>query len=236
MDSLNDNLKRYHTHLLGLNKLISKESIYNCQQENVWDLGNSVLYNLCTNNFEHDTDDKIIAKVWLIGRSYAAAIERRKNKNNSSESNDNFYTESVTKVFRSSEIDQQLSFLKALSLNETLIPTILKTHRYLTDNLFKITLQNKRSFCSKYLHFHLPEIYFLYDTRAVNAMRIFTKKLPKSMEELIANDTVDSEYGKFFCKCFLLQHDIYEKTGTLLTPRQLDNFLLNISHEVPNNK
>ena len=219
-----------------MKEFINTKSIYKCQQETVWDLGNNVLYNLCTNNFTHDTDDKIIAKVWLIGRSYAAAIERRKNKDKSNEKNDDFYINSVTKVFKYPQIDEQLSSLKTITLLENNIPTILKTHHYLTDNVSKITFQNNRSFCSKYLHFHLPEIYFLYDTRAVNAMRNFNKKLPLSMEKQIVIDMVDSEYGKFFYKCFLLQQNIYEKTGTLLTPRQLDNFLLNISNENPNKK
>jgi len=42
-----------------------------------WDLGNQTLYSLCQDHPMHDRDDVIIAKVWLIGRSYAAAVERR---------------------------------------------------------------------------------------------------------------------------------------------------------------
>ena len=44
----------------------------------VWDLGNRVLYDLCQNHPRHRVADEIVAKVWLIGRSYAASIERRR--------------------------------------------------------------------------------------------------------------------------------------------------------------
>ena len=61
-----------------IKKLPLIHQIVNCQKSTNWDLGNSVLYNLCENNFDHSSDEKIIAKVWLIGRVYAAAIERRR--------------------------------------------------------------------------------------------------------------------------------------------------------------
>ena len=44
-----------------------------------WEYGNSVLYRMCEEEPEHKQIDVIVGKIWLIGRSYAAAIERRKN-------------------------------------------------------------------------------------------------------------------------------------------------------------
>lgn len=44
-----------------------------------WEYGNSVLYRMCEEEPEHKEIDVIVGKIWLIGRSYAAAIERRKN-------------------------------------------------------------------------------------------------------------------------------------------------------------
>ncbi|MFC1785893.1 hypothetical protein ACFLZA_00835, partial [Candidatus Neomarinimicrobiota bacterium] len=79
----------------------SKENIDNAIQSNEWDFGNEVLYELCKKNFEHKEDDKIIAKVWLIGRAYAAAIERRKNK---TDINDDFYVEKVAPIFQNSRL------------------------------------------------------------------------------------------------------------------------------------
>lgn len=58
---------------------ITKKDIASMRRRRVWDLGNRVLYDLCQSHPEHTRDDEIVAKIWLIGRSYAASIERRKN-------------------------------------------------------------------------------------------------------------------------------------------------------------
>ncbi len=55
----------------------------------IWDAGNEVLYRLCTDKPARSEDDVIIAKTWLVGRAYAAAVERR--RINDGLSNDHFY-------------------------------------------------------------------------------------------------------------------------------------------------
>ncbi len=42
----------------------------------LWVFGNNYLYELCGNNPYHQKKDVVLAKIWLIGRGYAAAIER----------------------------------------------------------------------------------------------------------------------------------------------------------------
>ena len=42
-----------------------------------WAFGNEVLYRMCRESPLHEDPDVVVGKVWLIGRSYAAAIERR---------------------------------------------------------------------------------------------------------------------------------------------------------------
>ena len=111
------------------------------------------------------------------------------------------------------------------------MPKIIDTHNYLTQLLFPITQLEKRSFSSKYLHFHLPELFFIYDTRVVSAMRLHVKKLPKDLQALADRENTDKEYSIFFYKCFLLKQRIYEKFNVLLTPRQLDNFLIEDANE-----
>jgi hypothetical protein len=206
------------------------KQINNCQKLNEWHLGNKVLYDLCSTNFTHDTTEKILAKTLLIGRTYAAAIERRKNK---SDINDNFYLKTVAPTFKKSKLDKRLSELKKDNkISNDTLPKIIDAHYYLTKLLFGITELEKRSFSSKYLHFHLPELFFIYDTRAVSAMRIFVKKLPKDLQNLADRENSDKEYSNFLYKCFYLRQTINEKFGVLLTPRQLDNLLI----ETANNK
>ncbi len=81
---------------------ITKSDIEFAHASTPWDLGNQVLYDLCRAYPAHKRDEEIIAKIWLIGRSYAAAIERRKDVDHSS---DNFYETIVVETIKKSSID-----------------------------------------------------------------------------------------------------------------------------------
>ncbi len=209
---------------------ITSDQIDKCIKSKVWDLSNKVLYDLCATNFTHDTDEKVIAKTLLIGRTYAAAIERRKNKK---DINDNFYIDIVAPTFKNSRLDTILTELKQINnLSVDTLPKIIDAHFYLTKTLFEITNLDKRSFSSKYLHFHLPQLFFIYDSRAVIAMRHFLSRLPKQLKALADRQNIDKEYSHFFYKCFHLRQTINEQHNILLTPRHLDNLLI----ETANNK
>ena len=203
---------------------ISKENIEKGLSFTEWDFGNEVLYKLCKENFEHKEKDKIIAKVWLIGRSYAAAIERRKNK---TDINDNFYIKTVAPAFEKSYLDKYLlSFRieKEISINN--IEKILAVHNYLIQIIKEITGMEKRSFCSKYLHFHLPNLFFIYDSRSVAALRNFISRIPTELMYLTKVKESDNEYAKFFIKSFILKKQIKENFGLELTPREIDKILI----------
>lgn len=55
-----------------------KKFLEQAERNNMWDFGNNILYTMCQENPKHEKEDIIIGKIWLIGRSYSAAIERRK--------------------------------------------------------------------------------------------------------------------------------------------------------------
>ena len=203
---------------------LDRKTIYSCKDRGPWTLGNEILYKMCADNFTHDKDEKIIAKVWLIGRSYAAAIERRKNKD-PNEDSDKFYTEKVTHALKSSNLDQRLCELSLCEvIDDEVLKNTIETHYYLTDLLRKITELNKRSFSAKYLHFHLPNLFFIYDSRAANGISSFNIKVPKNMSPY--SSPYDKVYGDFANKCFYLIQQINDRFDIQLTPRQLDNLLL----------
>jgi hypothetical protein len=162
----------------------------------------------------------------FIGRIYAAAIERRKNKKQTGINNDNFYIDKVAPTFRKPKLDRQLSELKSMRLTTDNIPQILRVHNDLMTTLSKITDLDKRSFCSKYLHFHLPDLFFIYDSRALTALRDFTSRVPKELRHIPQLSFVDKEYATFFCKCFDIKNKIEVEHKTKLTTRQLDNLLI----------
>ena len=205
-----------------------QNAVNHARNPNPWDLGNSVLYRLCQENSLHNEEQAVLAKIWLIGRSYAAAIERRK-PGVEKEENDDFYIETVVPTIRDSSIDQWISEIKKYkkptieSLND-----ILSVHANVTNLFAEISGLQKRSLASKYLHFHAPELFFIYDTRAVNRINCLSSRL-SFQKSITTVEEHDHEYRKFFEKCLHLQSYIEKEFETLLTPRELDNLLqLNI--------
>ncbi len=190
-----------------------------------WDLGNEVLYKLCKDYPRHDRGDAIIAKVWLISRSYAAAVERRLNANG--QTSDDFYENTVVEGIRKSKLDDMLADLPDRMTdpwNE--LGKIVSLHRRLVDCFFEITELKKRSLASKYLHFHRPDLFFIYDSRANKAIRQvtpFLKQLPN-----IEAEVQDRQYHDFCRRAQWLKEDIEKQFCRKLTPRQIDKILLRI--------
>jgi hypothetical protein len=191
---------------------------------NVWDLGNKVLYDLCSVHSRHTEDNAILAKILLIGRVYAAAIERRRNKEEGEES-DNFYIDKVAPKLRNSQIDSWINEAKAVQPGTaSALKIAVKVHG-LTTNLFhKISGLEKRSLASKYLHFHVPKLFYIYDSRAAEALRQFSSdELPRASR---SSGEGDNEYRKFAEKCDHLRVTCHDRFSLDLNPRQIDNLLL----------
>ena len=189
-----------------------------------WKYGNSVLYRMCEEEPEHKQIDVIVGKIWLIGRSYAAVIERRKNA--VVVGDDFYYDEVAPKLLQiGPELDDRISRLrksKGLILDD--IKLVLSTHKFLMDIFYELTGLEKRSLASKYLHFHCPEKFFIYDSRA----RVGIGKLVKRPNKGILTDVYncDPEYGDFVCRMLELQEYLDEQLGVYELPRKLDSFLL----------
>ena len=192
------------------------------------DLGNQVLYDLCSVHSYHKMDQEILAKIWLIGRAYAAAIERRK-KVIEEPDGDAFIENKVVPEMRNSEIDHWLEQSK----NNPTAETAIEVHFKLTDLFKKISGHDKRSLASKYLHFHQPDMFFIYDSRASQTLG---KVTPKKKEWLdLSPDQFDQEYINFYRRCLWLQEYLKSKIGRKLSPREIDKVLLYI-HQVLNKK
>lgn len=204
-------------------KLEIEHLINNVKEHSGWDFGNNVLYELCHQNPDHKDIGKVTAKVWLIGRAYAAAIERRKNKGEVE--NDDFYIDQVAPKIIDSNIDSWLSGLDCFTeINEESLPTILDVHYKVTDLFSQISGLEKRSLASKYLHFHYPDLFYIYDSRACNALSqlsYITGRVSRSKF-----NCVDNEYRKLFEKCMLVRIHLQSKYKENFDPRQIDKLLL----------
>jgi len=188
-----------------------------------WDFGNGVLYRLCREHPFHTDPAIVIAKVWLIGRSYAAAIERRRKVKIE---NPNFYISKVGPAIINSDIDQWIRSVSSFTeINSDSINNILYTHKNVTNLFNKISDMDKRSLASKYLHFHNPTMFFIYDSRAAYGISKLSDILGRCRKN---RDSFDNEYRKFAEKCLRLKEFIQSEFDISLTPRQIDNLLLEI--------
>lgn len=198
-------------------KQITEQSLHSSH----WDYGNKVLYDLCQSAFDHKDPAKVIAKVWLIGRAYAAAIERRKGK--SEYANEDFYVNVVAPKIVASDIDKWLDELKQYTrIDENSFRAVLDTHEKVIRLFNDISGLDKRSLASKYLHFHLPHLFYIYDARAVKAISYFSHITGRAK----ASQVGDKEYNKLVQKCSSLQSHVLEHLQLDLNPRQIDNVLL----------
>ncbi|WP_141677061.1 hypothetical protein [Aliivibrio fischeri] len=200
-----------------------KYLINNVKEHSGWDFGNNVLYELCNQNPKHQDIGTVTAKVWLIGRAYAAAIERRKNKGEVE--NDDFYIDQVAPKIIDSNIDFWLSELDCFTeINEKSLPTILDVHYKVTNLFSQISGLEKRSLASKYLHFHYPHLFYIYDSRACNALTqlsYITGRVGRSKFSC-----ADNEYRKLFEKCMLVKKYLISQYEEDFDPRQIDKLLL----------
>lgn len=202
---------------------ITKSLIDKAIENTAWDLGNKVLYDLCQQYPGHKKEDEIIAKVLLIGRTYAAAIERRRLTDDNR--SDNFYEDIVAKQIKASPIDEWLNSIPDRMTDPLAdLSKAVRVHKLVTDLFYKMTRLEKRSLASKYLHFHKPEIFFIYDSRAKNALANVTPNIRYITD--IEVDKPDPEYLTLVRRCLWLRKDIEERFGKTLTPRELDKVLL----------
>ena len=197
-------------------------------------IGNGTLYKMCKKYPYHNDPAEIVGKVWLIGISYAVSLERNKNNKNVS---DDFYNEIVAPSFKRGNFDNLLLGVRKLRvLSEDSIPVIVETHKNVIDFIRKrITGDDKRSFASKYLHFHFKKLFFIYDSRAasaikkvIDAMGVEKKQYRKYIDGI---KKLDKSYAEFFARCFYFQQ-FCKKAGLPLSTRQIDSFLVEKANEV----
>lgn len=207
---------------------ITKDDVDCALGPSPWDLGNQALYSLCQDYPRHDRDDAIIAKVWLIGRSYAAAIERRKN---SKDTSDDFYETTVATKIKNSQLDDWLAALPdRITDSWYQLGSVIVLHKRLMDLFFDMTGLEKRSLASKYLHFHRPDLFFIFDSRAKEAITKVTPRL--NQIKAITTENADWEYHTFCRRGQWLRESIKGRFGRDLSPRQLDKIPLKITNKI----
>jgi hypothetical protein len=203
-------------------QLISKAT-----KQNPWTVSNRVLYELCRKHPRHDSLEEVVAKMLMVGRVYAAAIERRRGK---AEGSDDFYISIVAPAIMKSGLDEWIAEAAQYDLDcEEALDAMTDAHGRTTRLFQRISGLEKRSLASKYLHFHVPRLFFIYDTRAVSGLRAVREIVGRAKADH-TSPRGDDVYRKFASKCLRLRQHVKSEYSVALGPRELDNLLL-LLHE-----
>ena len=200
-----------------------------------WKIGNDILYKMCKNYPSHKDDVEVIAKIWLIGRSYAASIERGAKDKNNEKQEESIYEKIVPKVFSEyrEKIDEALSKTSKSDLQQ-----IFYTYDLVLKCFNKITIKWHRSLTSKYLHFHQPDYFYLMDSRAKTGLQNVLEALSinnRIEKAEISNYSVSKEseeYVKFYLKCQICHKQLEKEFNCKLSTKDLDNLLLVIADDI----
>lgn len=186
-----------------------------------WQLANGILYRMCEEHPLHVDENEIVAKLWIIGRTYAAALERRKNKK---DDKIDFYYEEAAPAIKEFQkyLDNSIEEINKGSN----ITIVIKTHKLLVDNFKKITGLEKRSLASKYLHFHCRNAVYIYDSIASTSMNKLVKNPEKDFLDGMDEKNFDKTYADFVAKMLVLKAHLENSLNINLSPRDLDDFLL----------
>lgn len=190
-----------------------------------WELTDSILYEVCQRHPGHGSLDVINAKVLLIGRGYMTGIERairsQDTQGSSLEQLASFLQENAKCV------DHLISRLVALTndISQHNQVAIISEHARFVQLLQKLTRDrlSTRSFVSKYLHFHCPQVP-IFDNIAASWMpTLVSKKLAlPAPDGLTDADEVYLDYVLRFW-ALLAEARRFEPEATV---KHVDNYVL----------
>jgi hypothetical protein len=193
-----------------------------------WKWANDVLYSMCKAKPEHKEDEVIIGKICLIGRATAAAIERR--REDYVEEDEDFYLEKVAPMISASSIDTWIDRTQHVDyLTRDNMKPVLYAHHELTKLFSEISGLNKSSLASKYLHFHMPNAFFILDSIVERSLakkitsRVYIRELEKYGIKL---DHINDRCARYILRCLDYRDNLSKKNqGRKFTPRDIDDIL-----------
>jgi hypothetical protein len=191
-----------------------------------WGFGNTVLYRMCIKDAPNHTDrGEVSSKCWLIGRSYSASPQRGSGTAKRGQSSS--FWEHLAASGEWKRLDKHLARLTGINrFSEQSLSEILAVHAFLVElvagqtairNLGDRSARNHISFASKYLHFHRPDHFPIFDSVVHGALcaRYPNRRLRNGSDQY-------PTYGRF-CRLILLY--IAELQGRDWTLRSVDKDL-----------
>jgi hypothetical protein len=203
---------------------LTKQWVDSAVQPSIWDVGNEWLYKLCECYPAHTDTGQVAAKIWLIGRAYAAAAERGVSGKGQGES----YIIQLSERFIEQKADKHFEKLpKPVADFRKHLDQVIDVHHSVESIFSNEDELGRISLTSKYLHFHRPDLFPIFDSRAAATI---TQVTPDSRftGHKVTSEHASTLYGKFSVRSAWLVDQMGDLVGHTPTLRQLDNLLLQL--------
>jgi hypothetical protein len=194
------------------------------EYDQIWRAADDVLYELCRRNPGHQQLDAVLAKVMIIGRTYAGGLERVAGRDRSEEP-------PLIRVARfihsnGTEFDEAIEALRPVTFPPTPADQIilLREHDRLTSRLAEATRGSRpRSFVSKYLHFHVPTVP-IFDSIALQRIGWYISHADAGNVRRRPN--ADLTYAGYLSRLLVLHRWVTDACGPkAVSLKHLDHFL-----------
>jgi len=192
-----------------MNALITREFVTDTLVRSVLDVRGRALYELCFLHRHHFRNEIVADKLRMILR-YCADHGLQVNA-----------------------LSPELSALRlgragadrwfaGLTTAEVIDPALVfEAHKRVMDVFDDLPAQQSRALASKYLHFHFPELFYLYDSRVETA----ALALGRGECGYLAWPEHDPDYARFFACCRRLAEEFTSLAGRRPNPREMDRIL-----------
>jgi hypothetical protein len=189
---------------------LSREFITDALSQSILDPKVRALYELCFMHRHHLRDEIVADKLRLISRLYGDTMAWQDAA---------FSAESAAHHLSRSPVDR---WFGALATAEQLDSgLLLELHKRLMAVFNDLSDDEARALASRYLHFHFPELFHVYDSRIATAITL----LMDGDCGFLALAEFDPAYGRFHACCRKLTERITPLVGRRLSPRELDRVL-----------
>ena len=191
---------------------LTREFIADALSQSNIDPRSRALYELCFLQRDHLRDEPVADKLRLIARLYAEYGSALGTAGG-------FSPEYSAHRLTQSSVDRWFGILAtAENLDAGLL---LELHKRVMDVFADLPESTARSLASKYLHFHFPELFCIYDAEVEAALH----SLMHGDCGFLALADFDPVYGRFLACCRKLVDHLKPEIGRRLSPRELDRVL-----------
>jgi hypothetical protein len=193
----------------------------------VWEPYNAVLYRMFADWPRHDRLDRLVAKVGLLSRAYAAGLERH----GTPDGRGAIHDVAAALLAHGAEVDALFDGVRLLCASErtlslALLHRLIEVHGRMVEIVGAALRDEHRvpSFVSKYCHFEV-DWFPIYDSRARATLEAWYPRYGGRNQHIDAVVGADERYLAF-CNRF---HSLWADTvaaGLPATVRRLDQYLL----------